>query len=191
MTSKKPGAWIRFLLMSRRLSCRGSKKEEARPPARLPHFPRSPESDDAILRVRKRQMSDLSALFTLKRENVAETSLVISTAVNPASKSPENCRSFIIGSPAGGAMNRYLMGFFPPPSRFPPKGTRRGPVPPSVPLLFDPRRSQEGIGDAGLCGGAGTRISGSGFARFVESSEARHWAHTVGADGYGLPGARC
>ena len=69
-------------------------------------------------------------------------------------------------------------GFFPPPSRFPPKGTRRGPVPPSGPLLFDPRRSQEGIVAAGLCGGAGTHLSGSGFARFVESSEARHWSHT-------------
>ena len=88
----------------KRVALAGSEKEEARQLGQASPLPSifSPESDDAILQVRKRKMSDSFSLFTLKRETVAETSRPLTSAVNPASKSPENCRFLIIATAGRG-----------------------------------------------------------------------------------------
>jgi hypothetical protein len=72
----------------KRVALAGSEKEEARPLGQASPLPSifSPESDDGILQVRKRQISDSFSLFTLKRENVAETSRSFRAPLTPRQK---------------------------------------------------------------------------------------------------------
>ena len=107
--------------------------QKRRSPATWPGFPRFPSVPPNLMtpscRSEKGKSRTLSARFTLKSENVAETSRSLRVPLIPASKSPESCRFLIIAIAAGSAMNSNLMGFSLP-HHGSPIGTRRGPVPP-------------------------------------------------------------